>query len=96
MVTIMYLLYSVNAYIIQRCDQNKVIFYSILFYSATKCARVGVRDSLWMFFAYTKMLGRTETRTRDRMHCQMMRAVRDIYRDDRARIATCSLRHRQT
>ena len=38
------------------------------------------------------MLGRIETRTRDRMYCQTMRTVRDISRDDRARIATCSLR----
>ena len=38
------------------------------------------------------MLGRTETRTRDRIYCQTMRTVRDISRDDRARIATCSLR----
>ena len=39
-----------------------------------------------------KLLGRTETRTRDRMYCQTIRSVRDISRDDRARIATCSLR----
>ena len=38
------------------------------------------------------MLGRTETRTRDRMYCQTIRTVRDISRDDRARIATCCLR----
>ena len=38
------------------------------------------------------MLGRTETRTRDRMYCQTIRTVRDISRDDRARIATCRLR----
>ena len=38
------------------------------------------------------MLGRTETRTRDRIYCQTMRTVREISRDDRARIATCSLR----
>ena len=38
------------------------------------------------------MLGRTEPRTRDRMYCQTIRTVRDISRDDRARIATCSLR----
>ena len=38
------------------------------------------------------ILGRTETRTRDRIHYQTMRTVRDISRDDRARIATCSLR----
>ena len=36
-----------------------------------------------------KMLGRTETRTRDRMYCQAIRTVTDISRDDRARIATC-------
>ena len=38
------------------------------------------------------MLGRIETRTRDRIYCQTIRTVRDISRDDRARIATCSLR----
>ena len=47
----------------------------------------------WMLFAYKKkLLGRTETRTRDRMYCQTIRIVRDISRDDRARIATCRLR----
>ena len=43
-------------------------------------------------FAYKKMLGRIETRTRDRIYCQTLRTVRDISRDVRARIATCSLR----
>ena len=38
------------------------------------------------------MLGRIETRTRDRIYCQTIRTVRDISRDDRARIATCGLR----
>ena len=38
------------------------------------------------------MLGLTETRTHDRINCQTMRTVRDISRDDRARIATCRLR----
>ena len=47
---------------------------------------------VWVFFAYKKILGRTETRTRDRMYCQTIRSIRDIYRDDRARIATCTLR----
>ena len=45
------------------------------------------------------MLGRTEMQTRDKMYCQTIRTVRDISRDDRARIATCSLRtptYRQT
>ena len=63
-----------------------------LVHSIAKCARVGFRDSLWMFFAYKKMLGRTETRTRDRMYCQTIRTVRHISRDDRARIATFRLR----
>ena len=44
------------------------------------------------FFAYKKMLGRTDTRTREKMYCQTILTVRDISRDDRARIATCSLR----
>ena len=38
------------------------------------------------------MLGRTDTGTRERMYCQTIRTVRDISRDDRAIIATCSLR----
>ena len=46
----------------------------------------------WKFFVYEKVLGRTETRTRDRMYCQTIRIVRDISRHDRARIATCRLR----
>ena len=45
-----------------------------------------------MFFASKKMLGRTDTRTGERMFCQTIRTVRDISRDDRAIIATCSLR----
>ena len=51
------------------------------------------------FSRIKKLLGRTETRTRDRMYCQTVRTVRDISRDDPARIATCSLRtptYRQT
>ena len=46
---------------------------------------------VWVFFAYKKILGRTETRTRDRMYLGRIRSVRDISRGDRARIATCSL-----
>ena len=57
------------------------------FHSIETCARMALRDSL-MFFAYKKMVGRTETRTHDRIYCQTMRTVRD----DRAIIATCSLR----
>ena len=47
---------------------------------------------VWVSFASKKILGRTETRTRDRMYFQTIRSVRDIYRDDWARIATCTLR----
>ena len=43
-------------------------------------------------FPVYKMLGRIEKRTRDRIYCQTIRTVRDISRDDRARIATCRLR----
>ena len=45
-----------------------------------------------VFFAYKKMLGQTDMRTRERMYCQTIWTVRDISRDDRAKIATCSLR----
>ena len=45
-----------------------------------------------MFFAYKQLLGRTETRTRARRYLGRIRSVSDISRDDRARIATCSLR----
>ena len=41
---------------------------------------------------FLMFLGRTKTRTRDRMYFQTIRTVRDVSRDDRARIATCSLR----
>ena len=72
-------------------DHQRVQRYAP-FHSTAICARLGIRDSLWMFFAYKKMLGRTEMRTRDRMYCQTIRSVWDISRGDRARIATCSLR----
>ena len=49
-------------------------------------------DRSQYFSRIKKMLGRIETRTRDRIYCQTMRTVSDISRDDRARIATCSLR----
>ena len=45
-----------------------------------------------MFSRIKKLLGRSETRTRDRIYFQTIRTVRDISRADRARIATCSLR----
>ena len=43
------------------------------------------------FSRIKKLLGRTETRTCDKMCFQTIRTVGDISRDDRARIATCSL-----
>ena len=43
-------------------------------------------------FRIKKMLGRIETQTRDRIYCQTIRTVIYISRDDRAIIATCSLR----
>ena len=47
---------------------------------------------LGFFSCITKILGRTETRTRGRICFQTIRSVRYISRDDRARIATCRLR----
>ena len=47
---------------------------------------------LLMFFSYKKLLDRTEMRTRDRICFQPIQTVRDISQEDRARIATCSLR----
>ena len=42
------------------------------------------------------MLGRLETRTRERIYSQTMRTVRDISRDDRPRIATYDLQFANT
>ena len=39
-----------------------------LVYSTDSCARVSLRDSFLVFFAHTKMLGRTGARTRERMY----------------------------
>ena len=55
-----------------------------------------VFDMVLMFFAYTKMLGRIETRTRDRIYCQTIRTVRDISLDDRARSKNCDLQFANT
>ena len=63
------------------------------FYSLDQSrGRRGIRYSFGCFSRIKKMLGRIDTRTRDRIYCQTIRTVRDISRDDRARIATCSLR----
>ena len=56
------------------------------------CAGDPISLRFWMFFAYKKLLGRTETRTRDMMYSHTIRTVRDISRNDRARISTCRLR----
>ena len=47
--------------------------------------------SIHLFSHITKLLGRTETRTRDGMDCQSIRTVWDISLEYGARIATCSL-----
>ena len=51
-----------------------------------------ISPRVWVFFAYKKILGQTDTRIRERMYCQTIRTVRDMSRGDGARIATCSLR----
>ena len=53
----------------------------------------GQRSIRYRFVSFSrikKLLGRTETRNRDRMYLGRIRSVRDISRDDRARIAACS------
>ena len=71
-------------------DHQRVQRYAP-FHSTDNSATVGIHDSLWMFFSYKKMLGRSETRTRERKYLGRIRSVWDISRGDRARIATCSL-----
>ena len=63
-----------------------------LVYSTVKYAKVGFCGRLFIFSRIQKLLGRTETRTHDRMYLGRIRSVRDISRDNRALIATCSLR----
>ena len=46
-----------------------------LVHSTDTSARLGLRNSFWGVFVYKKMLGRTQTRTRDRMDRQSMRTV---------------------
>ena len=55
--------------------------------------RRGIRYSFGCF-SRIKMLGRIETRARDSIYSQTIRTIRDISRDDRARIATYRLRTR--
>ena len=55
-----------------------------LVHSTDTCARLGVRISFWVFFAYIyikQLLGRPETRTRDRIDCQSIWTVWDISRE---------------
>ena len=56
-------------------------------FAATRFSRV-----LGCFSTINNVLGRTEMRTRERKECQSIRTVWDIFQDDRARVATCSLR----
>ena len=64
---------------------------SVLHSSTQSRMRRGIRDSFGCFSRIKKCLGRSETRTRDRICFQSIRTVWDIYRDDWAIIATCSL-----
>ena len=58
-------------------------------------ARATLYARQFFFPRINKILGRNETLTRDRMNCQTIQSVRfteTIEQDDRARIATCTLR----
>ena len=46
-----------------------------LVHSTDTCAGLSIRDSFWVFFAYKKLLGRTEMRTRERKCFQSIRTV---------------------
>ena len=72
-------------------DHQRVQRYP-LFIQQTIERRPAFAKGYVCFSRIKKMLGRIETRTRDRIYCQTLRTVRDISRDDRAGIATCSLR----
>ena len=65
---------------------------SVLYCNKQSRVRGGIRDSFGCFSRLKQILGRTETPIRDRMYCRTIRTVRDISRDDRARIVSCSLR----
>ena len=69
---------------------------SVVYLAAERIQRLEINNMraslVWFFFAYKQILGRTETRIRDRMYLGRIRSVWDISRGDRARIATCSLR----
>ena len=64
---------------------------SVLHLNKQSRVRCGICDSFGCFSRIKKLIGRTGTQTCDRMRFQTIRTVRDISRDDRARIATCSL-----
>ena len=83
------------------CDVSRHLAwrYKMPFKLLRRCLTVSGADGQWSgrlwlgsFFAYKKILGRTETRTRERKYLGRIRSVWDISRGDRARIATCSLR----
>ena len=64
---------------------------SVLHSNKQSRMRRGIRDSFGCLSRIKKVLGRTEMRTRDMMCVQSIRTVWDISREDRARIANCSL-----
>ena len=74
------------------CGPEIKLYYYIIIIQLTTRVGDAIFAIVLMFFAYKKMLGRIETQARDRIYCQAIRTVRDISRDDRSRIATCSLR----
>ena len=61
-------------------------------FDCTLARQLGFHDNLWMFFAYTTFdVGITVMLTRVSKEWQWIRTVWVISRDDRARIAICSL-----
>ena len=69
-----------------------VLLLSWSWFSHSLCADVLSLSYPYYTNTSNTMLGRTETWTRQRMYFQSIRTVRDISQDDRASIATCSLR----
>ena len=75
---------------------SSAVSNSVVYLAAERIQRLEINNMLaslvWFFFVYKKILGQTETWTRDRIYLRRIRSVWDISRGDRARIATCSLR----
>ena len=55
-----------------------------------------VSPRFWMFFSYKKILGRTETRTRDRMYCQSIRKLETSPGTIEQELRPAVCEHRQT